>query len=47
VVTATLSMNGGAQIPAGGGQVSLWCTNQVGGTGSYGQIMMMQVGGFF
>ena len=45
-VAATLSMNGGAQIPAGGGQVSLWCSNQQGGTAS-GQIMMMKVGGFF
>ena len=45
-VAATLSMNGGAQIAAGGGQVSLWCSNQQGGLAS-GQIMMMKIGGFF
>jgi hypothetical protein len=45
-MAATLSMNGGAQIPAGGGEVSLWCSNQWASFFS-GQIMIMQVGGFF
>jgi hypothetical protein len=45
-VDATLSMNGGAQIPAGGGQVSVWCLSQLGGPVN-AQMMMMRVGGFF
>jgi hypothetical protein len=48
VVWRPLSMNGGAQLPAGGGQVSLWC-NSEGGTTTfeYGQIMIIRTDGFF
>jgi hypothetical protein len=44
----SLSMNGGAQIPAGGGEVSVWCKSQFGAseTVDSGQIMMTRVGGF-
>ena len=45
-VNATLSMNGGAVIPAAGGQVSLWCLAQLGAFGN-AQMMIMRVGGFF
>jgi len=46
-VYRSLSMNGGAQVPAGGGEVSLWCNSQ-GGTETvqHAQMMMIQVGGF-
>lgn len=43
----SLSMNGGAQIPAGGGEVSLCCTTQSVELVTYSQIMTIQVGGFF
>lgn len=43
---ATLSMNGGAHVPAGGGEVSLWCLAQLNEQGN-AQMMMMQVGSFF
>ena len=46
-VQRSLSMNGGAQIPAGGGVVSLWCRSQGLEYATYSQIMMTQVGGFF
>jgi hypothetical protein len=42
---ATLSMNGGAQVPAGGGEVSLWCNGQLPEKAD-AQMMMIQVGGF-
>lgn len=44
----SLAMNGGAQVPAGGGEVSMWCKSQFGTNElvEYGQMMMMQVGGF-
>jgi hypothetical protein len=46
----SLSMNGGAQVPAGGGEVSLWCRYQ-GGIGlqtfDYGQMMIIRLDGFF
>jgi hypothetical protein len=47
----SLSMNGGAQVPAGGGEVSLWCKYEF-GSGSlakvnYGQMMIIRVDGFF
>jgi hypothetical protein len=49
--TISLSMNGGAQVPGGGGEVSLWCRYQ-GATGSftsfqYGQMMIIRLDGFF
>jgi hypothetical protein len=44
-VDVSLSINGGAQVPTGGGEVSLWCSAQLGGFGS-GQIMLLQIGGF-
>jgi hypothetical protein len=47
-IKRSLSMNGGAQVPAGGGEVSLWCLSQSGGAEviQYSQIMMIRVGGF-
>lgn len=47
--TASLSMNGGAQVPAGGGEIGLWCrydggTTELVGDGS---IMIVRVDGFF
>lgn len=46
-VKVSLSMNGGAQVPPGGGEVSLWCQSQnVNFFVDYGQMMMLQVGGF-
>jgi len=44
--TASLTLNGGAAVPAGGGEVSLWCQSQIGATVTQAQIMMLQVGGF-
>ena len=48
-VKISLSMNGGAQIAAGGGDVSLWCRSQ--GGGSVGvtdaQMMVTRIAGFF
>jgi hypothetical protein len=47
--SATLSMNGGAQVPAGGGEVGLWCRAQDGnayGEFEYGQMMMIRLDGF-
>jgi hypothetical protein len=55
VLTRSLTMNGGALVPAGGGEVSLWCNSQIGGGSGvpggsesvdYAQMMMIQVGGF-
>jgi hypothetical protein len=44
----SLSMNGGAQVPAGGGEVSLWCLYQGGGaTIGSSQIMIIRLDGFF
>jgi hypothetical protein len=40
----TLSMNGGAQIPAGGGELSLWCKGPA--TVTYAQMMMLRIDGF-
>jgi hypothetical protein len=47
-ITRSLSMNGGAALPQGG-VVSLWCVqpNQPGVSRASGQMMIMQVGGFF
>src|SRR5204863_3456077 len=46
---ANLNLNGGAVIPAAGGEVSLWCggTNLAAITMSSAQMLAMQVGGFF
>jgi hypothetical protein len=46
---ATLSMNGGAQIGAGGGSVQLWCRVQptITVTVDYAQIMIIRLDGFF
>jgi hypothetical protein len=41
----SLSLNGGAQVPPGGGEVSLWCVSQHIQTVT-AQMMMLQVGGF-
>jgi hypothetical protein len=47
-VKRTLSMNGGAQVPAGGGEVSLWCKSQSAfETVDYAQMMITRVDGFF
>jgi hypothetical protein len=47
LVKRSLSMNGGAQVPAGGGEVSVWCNSQDGtDTVLQAQMMMLQVGGF-
>lgn len=49
-LTRSLAMSGGAQIPAGGGEVSLWCRAQSGNfsgeTVEGAQMMMIRVGGF-
>jgi hypothetical protein len=42
----SLSMNGGAQVPAGGGEVSMWCHGQAASAVAHAQMMMLQVGGF-
>jgi hypothetical protein len=42
----SLSMNGGAQVPVGGGEVSLWCNSQSFDQIDSAQMMMIQVGGF-
>ena len=45
----SLSMNGGAQIAAGGGDVSLWCRSQGGGSVEVtdAQMMITKIAGFF
>ncbi len=45
-VKRSLSMNGGAQVPAGGGEVSVWCRSQAAEAVIYAQMMLMRVGGF-
>lgn len=45
IANRSISMNGGAQVPAGGAEVSLWCKSQMKELVS-GQMMMLQVGGF-
>ena len=46
-VNASLSMNAGAQVPAGG-EVSLWCRVQGGGGSfNYGSMQAIRLGGFF
>jgi hypothetical protein len=46
-VNTSISMNGGAFLAAGGGDVSLWCRSQDGSGRVSGQIMIMKVAGFF
>lgn len=46
----SLSMNGGAVVPEGGGVVSLWCLFQSESSAAsveHAQMMFVQVGGFF
>jgi len=46
-VSRTLSMSGGANIPAGGAEVSLWCQSQSGYDVVHdSQVMMIRIGGF-
>jgi hypothetical protein len=41
-------MNGGTVIPAGGGEISLWCLYQgAGANTAYGQVAIIQLDGFF
>jgi hypothetical protein len=42
----SLAMNGGAQVPAGGGEVSVWCKTTDRDDINYGQMMLTRVGGF-
>jgi hypothetical protein len=42
----SLSMNGGAQVPAGGAEVSVWCRSTERDEVNYGQMMLTRVGGF-
>jgi hypothetical protein len=47
-VKSSLSMNGGAQVPAGGGEVSLYCKHPLGfGAVNYAQMMFIRLDGFF
>jgi hypothetical protein len=46
-VQRTLTMSGGAQVPAGGGGVSLWCKANGPETVSYGHLMIQRLDGFF
>ena len=45
-VKRTLTMTGGAQVPAGGGEVSMWCRAQGSEDAVYGQIMILRLDGF-
>jgi hypothetical protein len=45
--TISLSMNGIAQIPAGGAEISLWCRYQGGLAQGDGQIMILRTDGAF
>ena len=42
----SVSMNGGAAVPAGGGTVSLWCKSQLDDDVDQAQMMLTQVGSF-
>jgi hypothetical protein len=42
----SVSMNGGAQIAAGGAEVSVWCRSTDRDDVTYGQMMLTRVGGF-
>jgi len=46
-IDRSLSMNGGTQVPVGGGEVSLWCKSQTNGElVTYSQMMMIRLEGF-
>jgi uncharacterized protein YjbI with pentapeptide repeats len=45
-VFRSLTMTGGAQVPAGGGEVSMWCRGQGDETVNYGHIMVIRLDGF-
>jgi hypothetical protein len=43
----SLTMNGGAQVPSGGGEVSLWCNSQGGAhVIENSQMMMIRLDAF-
>lgn len=44
VAARSLSLNGGAAVPAGGGEVSLWCNAQLDDDVLGAQVMIMQFG---
>lgn len=46
MVVRSLSLNGRAAVPAGGGEVSLWCNSQFDDVVKGAQMMIMQFGGF-
>lgn len=46
-IKRSLSLNGGAFIPAGGGTINLLCASQTATTVDNAQVMIMKVGGFF
>jgi hypothetical protein len=46
-VFRSMTMNGGAQVPAGGGEVSVWCLTQDGIETVYTQVMFIRLDGFF
>jgi hypothetical protein len=47
-IKRSLSMNGGAQVPAGGGEISLWCSAQAGSEFlANAQMMFIRLDGFF
>jgi hypothetical protein len=49
ITTVSLSMNGGVQVPAGGGEVGLYCRIQSTFLGQVadGQMMILKLDGFF
>ena len=46
-VTRELTVTGGAQVPVGGGEVSLWCKTSQFDESSRAGIMIIKIGGFF
>lgn len=47
IIRMSLTLNGGAQVPSGGGEVSLWCSSQGGShVIDNSQIMMIRLDGF-
>ena len=47
-VNRNLSWTGGAQVPGGGGEVSIWCSSQSGSDiANGGHMMIVRLGGFF